>query len=102
PSHRTLRILDVQHLQFGRQRPSGRVDGDDADLDPFGQGRVDPSKLDPSASLVAVPGRERLAFSLELEEEGTLFEREPARDSQATARAQLVIDVRMMSPLDQP
>jgi hypothetical protein len=65
-------------LQFGRQLLCGRVDGDDTDLDPLGEGRVDPPELDPSMSIVAVPGRERLALSPELEEERALLDPEPA------------------------
>jgi hypothetical protein len=65
-------------LQFGRQHLCGRVDGDDTDLDPLGEGRVDPPELDPSMSIVAVPGRERLALSPELEEERALLDPEPA------------------------
>jgi hypothetical protein len=67
PSLRPLGILDIQHLQLGRQRLLGRVDGDDADLDAIGEGRVDALKCDPSASIVAVPGRERRALAPELE-----------------------------------
>ena len=102
PSHRALRVLDAQPLQFSRQRPFGRVDGDDTDLNPFSEGRIDPAKLDPSAPIVAVPGRERHALSPELEEKGTIGVRDSAQHGQATARAHLVIDVGSMPPLDEP
>src|SRR5262249_28186575 len=73
PGRRTLGVLDAEPFQLGRQRPCGGVDRDDADLDPFVQGRVDPRELDPSASVAAGPGRERPASAPELEEEGTVF-----------------------------
>jgi hypothetical protein len=87
PSFRPLGILDVQHLQFGRERLLGRVDGDDADLDAIREGRLDALKCDPSPAIVAEPGRERRASAPELEPNGTIFDREPARHRQETARA---------------
>ena len=93
PSHRTPGVVDLESFQFGRERPRGRVDRYDADLDPFVRGRVDPRKPDPSAAVVAVPGRELLALAPEPEEEVTVCDRDPVRHGQATALAQLEVEV---------
>jgi hypothetical protein len=95
-------VLDAQPLQFGRQRPFGRVDGDGADLDPFGKGRADPPELDPSASIAAVACRERQVLSLKLKERRTICGRDPVRHGGATALAQLIIDLGPTPPLDEP
>jgi hypothetical protein len=40
PNHQTVMVLDSELFQFGRKRPSGRVEGD-ADLEQFVEARVD-------------------------------------------------------------
>src|SRR5262245_53937720 len=63
---------------------------------------MDSPEYDPSVAIAAVPGREHRALPPELEEEGAILDREPVRHREATARAQLVIDVGVMRSIDEP
>src|SRR3954454_10733322 len=101
PSHRTLGVVEAEPFQLGRERPRGRTDGDDADLNPFVQGRVDLVELEPSPSVAADPSGELLALAPEPEREGTVFDRDPVRHGQATPLTQLEIEVRVRPPLDE-
>jgi len=101
PSHRALGVVDAQPLQFGRQCLLGRVDGDDTDVDPFGEGRVDPPELDPSASSRLYQAENAAPLSPELEEEGMIFGRDPCDTARRPPRATR-IDIGMMPPVDEP